>query len=92
MLVAASTRDISTMVATVESAAPATAAVMMPGVFRTRVPMAPIVAVLEMKPDAKPAIGRPKRAPSSRMRMYPAALIAITRMTTIQIERGLSAP
>ena len=79
------------MVATVESAAPATAAVMMPGFFRTRVPMAPMVAVLEMKPDASPAIGRPKRAPSRRMRMYPAALIAITSMTTIQIERGLSA-
>jgi hypothetical protein len=45
--------------------------------------MALIVAVLEMKPDAKPAIGSPKRAPSRRTATYPAALIAITRMTTI---------
>ena len=46
------------MVATVESAAPATAALMTSGLFRARAPMAPIVAVLEMKPDARPAIGK----------------------------------
>ncbi len=91
MLVAASTRHIWMTVATVESAAPATAALMTSGLFRTRAPIAPMVAALEMKPDARPAIGSPNRAPSSRTRTYPAALMAITRMTTIQIECGLSA-
>src|SRR6186713_1897548 len=91
-LVAASTRHSWITVATVESAAPATAALTASGLFRARAPMAPIVAALEMKPDAKPASGSPNRAPSIRTRTYPAALIAITRITTIQIDRGLNTP
>ena len=35
----------------------------------TRVPIAAIVAVLEMNPDARPAIGSPNLAPSMRTAM-----------------------
>ena len=51
--------------------------------------MAPIVAVLEMKPDAKPEIGSPKRGPTGDRETDPVALIPITRMTTIQIDADL---
>ena len=66
MLVAARTRAIWTIVATVDKTAPATAAARISGVFAALAPMAPIVAVLEMKPEARPAIGSPNRAPSMR--------------------------
>ena len=65
-LVAATTAAIWTTVATVERTAPATAAERTSGVFTALAPMAPIVAILEMKPDIRPAIGRPNRAPSVR--------------------------
>ena len=51
-----------------------------------------MVAVLETKPDAKPATGSPKRAPTSRTAMYPPALIEIIRITIFQMVRGLIAP
>src|SRR5271165_4890545 len=54
-------------VATVEKAAPATAALMLAGSLAARPAIAPIVAVLETKPDARPAMGSPKRAPSARV-------------------------
>ena len=66
MLVAARTSAIWTIVAIVDNTAPATAAARTSGVFATRAPIAPIVAVLEMKPDARPAMGSPNRAPSGR--------------------------
>src|ERR1019366_2408411 len=53
------------MVATVEKMAPAAAGQRRPGAWAARAPMAAMVAVLEMKPDAKPATGRPKRVPAS---------------------------
>ena len=91
-LVAASTAKSCAMVATVESVAPAVAAPSNSGALRARAPIAPIVAVLETKPDAKPEMARPPLAPSRRIETCPAAPVAITRMTIIQIVRGLSAP
>ena len=63
MLVTPSTSAIWTMVAIVDSTAAATAAVRTSVVFAARAPIAAIVAVLEMKPEARPAIGRPTSEP-----------------------------
>src|SRR5664279_6621471 len=92
MLVVAKTRAIWTIVAIVDNTAPATAAARASFALATRAPMAAIVAVLEMKPEARPAIGSPNRAPSRRTATYPAALIAMISMTITQIECGFKAP
>ena len=63
MLVAARTIAIWTIVAIVDNTAAATAAARTSVVFAARAAIAPIVAVLEMKPDARPAIGRPNTGP-----------------------------
>jgi hypothetical protein len=78
-------------VATVEKAAPATAALMLAGSFVARLAIDPIGAVLETKPDARPVTGNPKRAPSARVAACPHAPIAMIRMTRKQILWGLSA-
>ena len=74
-----------------EKAAPATAAVMLAGSLAARPAIAPIVAVLETKPDARPAMGSPKRAPSARVATCPHAPSAITRMTRNQMLCGFNA-
>src|SRR5579871_422340 len=78
------------IVATVESTAPATAAGRMSPLSAARSPIEPMVAVLEMNPEARPAIGSPKRAPTVRTAMYPAALMAMMRITSIQMEWGFN--
>ncbi len=65
-LVAASTSAICTIVAIVESTAAATAAGRIARLAAAREPIAPMVAVLETKPEASPAIGSPALAPSRR--------------------------
>ena len=64
--VAPTTMLSCTTVATVERTAPATAGVSSEGCWRTREPIAPMVAELETKPEAKPASGSPRRGPSMR--------------------------
>ena len=66
VLVAATTRAICATVATVDSTAPATQAARRSGDAFARDPIAPMVAVLEMKPEIAPASGKPNRAPNSR--------------------------
>lgn len=53
--------------------------------------MAPMVSVLEMKPDAKPASGSPRRGPNSRKATWPAALTAITSTVNFQTVRRFRA-
>jgi hypothetical protein len=48
--------------------------------------------VLDTKPEASPAIGKPKPGPSSRIAIYPPALMDIIRITILQMMRGLMAP
>ena len=79
------------MVDSVDSTAPATAGRSSSGARKARSPMAPMVAMLDTKPDAKPATGRPKRGPSRRSAMWPAAPIDIIRTTMVQMVRGLMA-
>lgn len=50
-----------------------------------------ITAILEIKPDIRPTIGRPMRAPSQRKTRWPRALIVMTKITIIQRLRGLIA-
>ena len=59
MLVAAIRMASCTTVATDDSTAPATAGFINAGSSFARVPMAPMVALLETKPEARPASGRP---------------------------------
>ena len=54
-----SSSAICTKVATVDKAAPATALPMFVGRSAAHPAIDPMVAVLEMKPEAKPAIGKP---------------------------------
>src|ERR1035437_8261324 len=68
-LVAPRTIAICAIVAIVDSTAPATADVMTSAVALPRAPIAAIVAVLEMKPDASPAMGSPNLVPSKRTAM-----------------------
>src|SRR4029077_7724727 len=91
MLVTPRTSAIWMIVAIVDNTAAAAAAVRISAVFAARAPIAAIVAVLEMKPDARPAIGRPTRGPRVRIATWPAAPMAMTRITRIQIERGFNA-
>ena len=67
MLIAAITTTNCTMVAIVDSTAPATAPAKMAGVLAARADIAPMAALLETKPAASPATGRPKRTPRVRM-------------------------
>ena len=79
------------MVATVDSTAPATAGLASAGSCNARAPIAPMVAVLDTNPEARPAIGNPNRGPSRRTAMYPPALMDIIRITIFQMVRGLMA-
>ena len=80
-----------TKVATADSSAAATPALRHCGAARTQPPIAPIVAELDAKPDTSPSTGTPSRAPSTRIAISPAAVIARIMITTSPIACGLIA-
>ncbi|KAG0759012.1 hypothetical protein G6F22_019487 [Rhizopus arrhizus] len=82
---------ISNVVDTEDSTAPATAGALSAGSAVARWPITPIVSVLEIKPDAIPAKGKPIRGPNTRSAIWPAALTAITKRVNFQIVRRLTA-
>ena len=90
-LVMPTTRPSCRKVATVDSTAAPTPDNSAPGLLRTQAPIAPMVAELEMKPEASPSSGTPSLAPNSRETPWPAALMPSTNMTTSQMAWGLSA-
>lgn len=71
--------------------APAIAAAIVAGSRSAWPPIAPMTAVLETNPAARPANGRPARGPSARAAMCPLAPMASTRITTSHSICGLSA-
>ena len=86
------TTAICTMVDTEDSTAPDTAAPMIAGLLLAFWPMAWMVAALDTKPDANPAMGNPYLGPSQRIATWPAALMAMTTTTSLDRAWGLMAP
>ncbi|MNR62210.1 hypothetical protein D3C85_1841580 [compost metagenome] len=53
--------------------------------------MAPMVAELDTKPEARPEMGRPNRGHNTRVARWPIAPISSTSNTSRQTDLGLSA-